>query len=95
MGRHAYRRPDLQRKVLTHLHARVDEGDRYFKSRRMAKLDAFSEYSAGDIGQALASFERADDHDLLLERFSEATCITWRVCRSAEDSVDRSEMNSR
>lgn len=95
MGRHAYRRPDLQRKVLTHLHARVDEGDRYFKSRRMAKLDAFSEYDAGGIGQALASLERADDHDLQFERFSEATCITWRVCRPAEDSVEGSEMNPR
>lgn len=84
---HAYRRPQLQRKVLAYLHKRVDEGDRYFKSRRLANLEEFSEYEAGAIGRALASLEGSGDHVFELERFSEASCITWRVVRVEDDGT--------
>lgn len=85
MEESAYRRPDLQRKVLTHLHDRVDDGDRNIKSRRLANLEEFSEYEPGTIGKALASLEGADDHAFELERFSDAACITWRAVRADDD----------
>lgn len=86
MGTPTYRRPGLQRKILGHLDDRVDEGDHYFKSRRMANLETFSEHDVGAIGHALASLEGADDHSFQFERFSETACTTWRIVRADQDS---------
>lgn len=86
MGEAAYRRPDLQRKVLSHLRVRVADGDRYFKSRRLADSESFSEYETATIGKALASLERSGSHSYVFERFSGGPCVTWHVKRCEDEA---------
>lgn len=86
-----HRRPDLHRKVLAHLRVRVADGDRYFKSRRLAASEPFSEYETQTIGKALASLERSGAHGYVFERFSGGPCVTWHVERVDDDAGDEGD----